>query len=119
MTKETFLKFMMDHNVSRAITNGLRSKGVDVLTAEEDGADRLLDPELLDRATELKRVLFSQDKDLIREGFKRQEQGTYFYGVVYAHQVRVTVGTCVENLEMISKIGTIEDIENTVQFLPL
>jgi hypothetical protein len=32
------LAYYMDHNVSSAITNGLRSRGVDVITAYEDGA---------------------------------------------------------------------------------
>jgi predicted nuclease of predicted toxin-antitoxin system len=51
----------MDHHVPRAITLGLRMRGVDVLTAFEDGASELSDPEVLDRAGALGRVLFSQD----------------------------------------------------------
>ena len=37
----------MDHHVDRRITRGLRSRGVDVLAAEEDGAKELPDDELL------------------------------------------------------------------------
>jgi hypothetical protein len=44
----------MDHHVPRAITVGLRLRGVDVLTAYEDGANELDDPALLDRASERK-----------------------------------------------------------------
>ena len=54
----------MDVYVRRAISDGLRRGGVDVLTAQDDESTRLPDPELLDRATELGRVLFSQDDDL-------------------------------------------------------
>ncbi len=61
----------MDHHVPRAITNGLRLRGVDVLTAHEDKASRLRDPALLDRATELERVLFTQDDDLLTEATQR------------------------------------------------
>ena len=57
----------MDHHVPRAITEGLRRRGVDVVTAEEDGTQRLEDPDLLDRATELGRPLFSQDRHLLAE----------------------------------------------------
>lgn len=53
----------MDHHVPRAITSGLRLRGVDVLTAYEDGTHELDDPILLDRAGELGRVLFTQDDD--------------------------------------------------------
>ena len=55
----------MDHHVPSAITAGLRKRGVDVLTAEEDGSARLDDDPLLNRATSLGRVLFSQDQDLL------------------------------------------------------
>jgi uncharacterized protein DUF5615 len=51
----------MDENVHRAITEGLRLRGVDVLTVQDDGRRRLRDPVVLDRATELGRPLFSQD----------------------------------------------------------
>jgi hypothetical protein len=52
------VKLYFDHNVSRAISQGLRLRGVDVLTAYEDRNQRLPDPELLDRAHALGRVLF-------------------------------------------------------------
>ena len=55
----------MDHHIHAAITEGLRQRGVDVLTAHEDGAAQLDDEELLARATQLGRVLFSQDEDLL------------------------------------------------------
>ena len=66
------LKLYMDHNVRQEIIHGLRRRGVDVLTAFEDGADRLPDPQLLDRATALGRVLVSRDEDLIREAIRRR-----------------------------------------------
>ena len=44
------IRLYMDHHVSRTITSGLRYLDVDVLTAFEDNAHELNDPELLDRA---------------------------------------------------------------------
>jgi len=44
------LALYMDHHVPRAITVGLRVRGVEVLTAEENGAKGLQNSELLDRA---------------------------------------------------------------------
>ena len=38
------LALFMDHNVPRAIIAGLRSRGIDVLTAHEDSAHGLEDP---------------------------------------------------------------------------
>jgi hypothetical protein len=38
---------------------------------------------------------------------------------VYAHQLYVTVGRCINDLELIAKAGMPEDLANRVQFLPL
>jgi hypothetical protein len=46
----------MDQHVPRAISVGLRLRGVDVVTAFEDGASEMNDSELLNRASELGRT---------------------------------------------------------------
>ena len=51
------LRFYMDHHVPSAITQGLRQRGIDVLTAHEDGAAQFDDEQLLERATQLGRTL--------------------------------------------------------------
>jgi hypothetical protein len=51
--------------VPLAVTEGLRLRGVDVLTCSDDGTSELDDPSLRGPATELGRVLFSQDADLL------------------------------------------------------
>jgi predicted nuclease of predicted toxin-antitoxin system len=113
------ISIYMDQHVPRAITEGLRLRGVDVITAYEDRSDKMEDSALLDRATKLGRVLFTQDNDLLHEGARRQKEGTPFNGVIYAHQMRVSIGTCIHDLEIISKAGEPEDLYNKVQFLPL
>ena len=109
----------MDHNVPRVITNGLRLRGIDVVTAQEDNASEMEDPALLDRAGQLGRVLFTQDDDLLTEATRRQREGVPFYGVVYAHQLRISIGTCIHDLEVVAKAGEPIDLMNRVQFLPL
>ena len=68
------VKLYCDVHVRRAVTVGLRIRGVDVLTAQEDSAGHLDDAALLNRASELGRLLFSQDEDLLREATRRQAQ---------------------------------------------
>ena len=113
------ISIYMDQHIPRAIAEGLRLRGVDVMTAYEDGADKMEDAELLDRATKLGRVLFTQDDDLLSEGAMRQKEGIPFSGVIYAHQMRVTIGACIHDLEIIAKAGEAEDLFNRAQFLPL
>jgi predicted nuclease of predicted toxin-antitoxin system len=113
------LALYMDHHVPRAITDGLRLRDVEVITAYEGESHELSNAELLDRATTLERVLFTRDDDLLAEATRRQRAGIPFRGVVYAHQLRVSIGTCVEDLELIAKTGDPEDLMNRVQFLSL
>ncbi|HEY5870942.1 MAG TPA: hypothetical protein VI542_36120 [Candidatus Tectomicrobia bacterium] len=66
-------------------------------------------PALLDRATAVGRVLFTQDADLLRGAAERQQRGEIFAGVVYAHQLKVTIGQCLRDLELIAKTSEPED----------
>lgn len=111
--------FYMDENVKGAIVRGLRQQGVDVLTAQEDGHSHTPDPEVMDRATELRRVLFSQDVDMLIIASQRQAEGVSFSGVIYAQQNVVPVSQCIADLELIAYCETLEEYANRVQYLPL
>lgn len=107
----------MDVHIPRAITNGLRLRKVDVMTAQEDGTITLTDAELLDRATELGRVLFSQD-DLLIEANSRLNAGIRFSGVIYSHQLSSPIGRCIDDLEIVAKALEPEEIVNRIEFIP-
>lgn len=113
------ITFYMDAHIPRAITLGLRMRKVDVVTAQEDGADTLSDSDLLDRATHVNRVLLTFDDDLLAEAVTRQRRNKAFSGVIYAHPLRISIGHCIQNLELIAKAGEQEDLQNRVEFLPL
>ena len=113
------INIYMDQHVPRAITIGLRQRGVDVLTAYEDGSSELEDSDLLERANLLKRALFTRDDDLIVIAVQRQRKNIQFYGVIYAHQLQASIGTCIHDLEIIAKTGEPEDLIGQVKFLPL
>jgi predicted nuclease of predicted toxin-antitoxin system len=111
------LALYMDEHVHRAITIGLRLRGVAVLTVQEDGLTSTPDSLLLDRALELQRVMFSQDQDFLIEANRRQSAGIPFAGVIFARQL-VAVGDCVRDLEIIAKAGNPEDLANRVEYIP-
>ncbi len=55
--------------------------------------------------TDEKRVCsaYTQDDDSLAEATKRQREDITFSGLVYAHQLRVSVGRCIDNLELSSE----------------
>jgi hypothetical protein len=112
------LRLYMDHHVPTAVTAGLRQRGVDVITAAEDGSDTLEDDALLNRASSLGRVLFSQDQDLLVISHQWLQTGRDFAGVVYAHQLAISIGQAVRDLELIAKVLDPDDMRNRVEYLP-
>lgn len=113
------IRLYADENVEGQIIRGLRKRGVDILTAEEDGYRHTDDDLILDRTNELGRVAFSRDQDFLREATSRQTEGRPFEGVIYAHKSFVSIGTCVKDLELLANAGNPEDFANQVYYLPL
>lgn len=109
----------MDVHVKSAITNGLRQRGIPVLTAQEDGQDQTPDARLLERATELGRLLFTQDDDFLLIARDWQSSGRPFAGVVYAHQLGITVGQAILQLQLVCEAMTGDEVRDTILFLPL
>jgi hypothetical protein len=109
----------MDAHVPSAITVGLRRRGIEVMTCQEDGSDKLSDDKLLERATQLERVLFSQDDDLLKVAAHWQATGKEFYGVIYAHQLSGGIGELIRDLELMLTCCETYEIVNRVNYLPL
>lgn len=113
------LLLYMDVHVPMAITRGLRRRGVDILTSQQDGSARLPDDKLLDRATGLGRILFTRDPDLLAEAAARLRTGKPFATVVFARQTDVSIGRCVADLEIIAHSAKPDEAINQVVYLPL
>jgi hypothetical protein len=90
-----------------------------VLTVQEDDREEADDLEVLRRATALERLLFIRDDDLLREATACQRRGEAFSGVVYAHQLLVSIGKCVVDLELTALASSPEEYTNRIVYLPL
>jgi len=113
------LRLYLDHNLHGLVARQLRARGVDVVTAYEDGRHELSDPLLLDRAGELGRVFVSHDRHLLGEAARRSRLGIEFAGVVYCHQGRLALAALVDELE-VAALGSDEgELRGRVLFLPL
>jgi predicted nuclease of predicted toxin-antitoxin system len=109
----------MDVHVPVAVTEGLRRRGIDVVTSQDDGTRGMADDELLQRATDLQRVLFSQDQDFLQITAEWQQEGRLFAGLVFAPQQGISIGRCVDDLELVAQCYSDEEIANQVIYLPL
>lgn len=113
------LALYLDENLPRVIAVGLRLRGVDVLTAQEDNRRHTDDSLLLDRATALGRVMVSFDADMLAIGTHRQRENVSFLGIIFAHPTRISIGGLLRELALISEIGQPEDVINRILYIPL
>jgi len=76
------IRLYTDEHVPKAVTRGLRERGVDVLTVSEAGMLGASDQGHLAPARQEGRVLFTQDADFLR----LHTSGVGHSGIVYARQ---------------------------------
>ncbi|MBD2133949.1 DUF5615 family PIN-like protein [Sphaerospermopsis sp. FACHB-1094] len=114
----TIALLYMDVHVPQSITSQLRRRGVDVLTAFDDETQELPDDKLLERVTEIKRVLFTQDIRFRVLAETWQKEGKQFSGLIFGHQLGGTIGQFVQDLEFIAKASEIDEWMNVVEYIP-
>lgn len=109
----------MDVHVPFAVTAALKLRGIEVLTAQQDGCSEFDDVALLNRATELVRILVTQDDDLLRIGASWQAEGRRFAGIIYSHQLQITIGQLVKDIELIAALTATDEWMGRIEYLPL
>lgn len=86
------LPVYLDVHVPAGVTQGLRRKAIDALTAQDDGASLMPDEQLLHRATDLGRVLLTQDLDFLGIASRWQTSGRAFAGILFPRRALRSAG---------------------------
>jgi predicted nuclease of predicted toxin-antitoxin system len=79
------VQLYFDVHVDKAIHDQLHLRGVDVLRAQDDGAGEMTDEDLLQRATDLGRITFTQDVRFKAMAEVWQRQGKPFSGLLFGN----------------------------------
>lgn len=112
-------RLYFDEHVPYALAMALRRRGVDVLRALEDDSTGLSDVALLDRATELGRVIVTRDVHFLREASRRQKAGIAFAGIIFIRSTTVPLGCLADDLEFVAATCAPETLSDGVVFVPL
>jgi predicted nuclease of predicted toxin-antitoxin system len=107
------IKFHLDENVSNAIADGLRRRGIDVTTTPEMGLISASDEEQVAFALTEERVIFTQDDDFLR----LHQVGVNHCGITYCRQRSRTIGEIINTLALIWEWVELEDIKGKVEFI--
>ena len=63
--------------------------------------------------------MFTRDDDFLREATRRLRVRESFLGVIYTHQIGLSIGECIQELELIAFATETEEYRNRVEYLPL
>jgi hypothetical protein len=110
--------FYFDVHVDGPICKELRRRGVEVLTAQEDHADTHANAALLERATELGRVLVTYDNRFraLAEDWQRQQHP--FARLLFGLKQSGGIGDFVRDLELVAKASDPSDWVDRIEFIP-
>ncbi len=106
------IKLYLDEQIPSAVRDGLRRRGVDVLTTQEASMRGATDEELLNHALSQGRVVLTQDADFLR----LHATGTSHSGIIYASQ-QTPVGKIIQGVLLIVEILGVEEMVDHIEFL--
>lgn len=107
------IRFHLDECAPTAIAHGLRRRGIDITTTQEEGLLHVPDESQLDFATREGRVLVTQDADFLR----LHGQGISHRGIVYYDPAEVSIGRIIQGLVLIHGVLEAEDRWDHIEFL--
>lgn len=106
-----------DIHIKRAVVDGLRHRGIDVIRAQDRGLCGKDDEILLEEASREGRLLFTNDVDFLVLDAAWQAAGRNHAGVVYWHQQKYPIGEVIRRLLDYAVQTAPVDAANVVKFL--
>lgn len=107
------MKFYLDEHIPKGVVEGLRRRGVDVLTVQKADRSGDSDEKQLAFATREGRVLVTFDDDFLR----LDASGIPHTGVVFSQTGRRTVGKLIESLMLIANLIEPNEMKNHIEFI--
>ncbi|MBN1966670.1 MAG: DUF5615 family PIN-like protein [Anaerolineae bacterium] len=107
------VRFYLDEHIAHAIRDGLRRRGVDVLTPLEAGRVGLPDEQQPHCAQAEGRVVVTHDSNFLA----LHHQGVSHAGIAYCPFGKLTVGDMIFALELIHSLVTPDEMRNHVEYL--
>ena len=106
------IKFYMDEHIPRAVSEGLRRRGVDVLTTQDAGMLGAFDRDHLMLAAEQQRVILTRDADFLR----MHATGIRHHGIVFV-PAQAPIGGMIRDPMVLCDVLTPADMVGHVEFL--
>jgi len=106
------LSLYVDENINPEVANQLRSRGIDAISVRDLGLLGDSDANHLQRASDMGRVLITQDRDFLVMASRNQSHA----GIIFGTQ-QYAIGGWVRELELLCAILTAEDMRDCIEFV--
>ncbi|MBI2472508.1 MAG: DUF5615 family PIN-like protein [Planctomycetes bacterium] len=106
------ITFYTNESVNVAVAEGLKRRGIKILSARETGNLGLSDEEQLEYAKKNNFVIITHDDDFLTMATRFDHRG-----IVYVHQQKYGVGDLIRKLKLLWDVAEQEDFRNHVEFL--
>jgi predicted nuclease of predicted toxin-antitoxin system len=106
-----------DENIEEAIIQGLRRRGIEVISVREEGYIGKGDEFHLHKAKQLGAVVLTHDTDFLVLAHQWRNGGREHEGILYAHSRNISIGECIRKVELVVHVLTERDMKNHIEFL--
>lgn len=107
------IRFHLDENVSHAVAEGLRRRGIEVTTTSQVELMSASDEEQLAFASSQNRVLVTHDDDFLA----LHQTGITHSGIAYCNKNRRSIGEIIGVLSLIWELLEPEEMQNHIELL--
>lgn len=111
------LRAFADEHVAHALVNGLRTRGMDVVTVQDVGLRSEDDPPLLDYTYQHERILLTNDHDFLGHAAERGARLEPFAPIIFWPQQQRTVGQLLPKILQIATAHNYGEACSKVFFL--
>ena len=107
------IRFYFDQHIPAAVAQGLRQRGIDVLTARDTGRCGLRDIDQLQFATNDSRVMVTFDRDYIALA----ASGLQHAGIVWRPATKYSIGQLIYALLLVHGVLERDEMRNHIEYL--
>lgn len=111
------LRALADEHVTYALVNGLRTRGMDVVTVQDLGRRSDDDPLLLDWALQHERILLTNDQDFLAIAAERGARLETFAPIFYWPQQQRAVADLLRKILQLATTQSYAEASSQVFFL--
>jgi predicted nuclease of predicted toxin-antitoxin system len=107
------IRYFFDQHYPKQVAEGLRRRGLDVLTAQDAGRCGLPDPDQLAFATADGRILVTFDSDYLA----LHQSGVQHGGIAWCKATKYSIGELIQLLFLLHGTSDRDSMRNCVEYL--